>query len=306
MADAYGSGPYGRKSLRVQLPFRPFLFFTGRYMRKYNRYHSATVPLAARKRPLRRKKRSYFFFRFFLLAMLAGIIGTGVWLGLSKVYEAVSQAHIVKWQAKIVEVSGVEGPLLEQISAVVKPYQGTAFSSAQAGVLRTQLQTEFPMLAQVSVERGLLSGKLKVGVSPHTPVAALYMPDKAVKYLSRNQVIYEDTEALCVSGDLVRVDITGDAAEQAPDRFAEEVYGVIKLREKLLFSALQLDLTTDTLSMTLPDKSEINLGPVARVKEKISRAAEIIGQVKAQDGGPVRLDFTFFEYGQVFLTQKTH
>ena len=26
MADAYGSGPYGRKSLRVQLPSRPFLF----------------------------------------------------------------------------------------------------------------------------------------------------------------------------------------------------------------------------------------------------------------------------------------
>ncbi len=26
LADAYGSGPYGRKSLRVQLPFRPFYF----------------------------------------------------------------------------------------------------------------------------------------------------------------------------------------------------------------------------------------------------------------------------------------
>ena len=275
-------------------------------MSKYNRFPTSTARVSGRRRPLRRKKRSYFFFRFILLLLALGILTAGVWIALSKSYEKLAQAEITNWHVKQVEVKGLEGSLLERVNTLCAAYRGGAFPAEQTARLRQQIETDFPMLTGVSVSRGLLSGTLKVSARTRKPVAQLMLPDGAVRYLDEESVVYEDGEALASAGDLVRIELSGEAPAQADKSLVGMVHSIIKLKKTLPFSALKWDMDANSMTMTLPDKSEILFGQATDLKTKTQRAADIVQYARENLQKPVRLDFSFFEYGKVFLTQKSN
>ena len=275
-------------------------------MRKYKRFPTSTARVSSGRRPLRGKKRPYFFFRFILLLLVLGVLCTGGWFAVSKTYEALTQAEITNWHVKSVEVSGVDGALQEQIAALAAPYRGEVFPAENIAVLRKQIETGLPMLGGVSVSRNLLSGKLKINARLRTPVAQLMLADGTVRYLDEESVVYEDGELLSVAGDLIRIELLGAVPDQVDESFVGMVRSIIKLQKNLPFSSLRLDMDNNSVTMTLPDKSEILFAQATHLKEKAQRAADIMEYVGGHLQGPVRLDFSLFEYGKIFLTQKSN
>lgn len=273
-------------------------------MSKYNRFPTSTARVSVNRRPLRRKKRPYFFFRFVLLLLAVGISAAGAWLALSKGYEALSQAEITDWHVRQVEVKGLDGALFERVSALCSPFQGGAFSAQQTAQLRKQIETDFPMLTGVSVSRKLLSGKLSVSARARKPVAQLMLPDGSVRYLDEASTVYEDTEFLSAAGDLIRIELSGEVPAQADESFVGMVRSIVRLKKNLPFSSLRWDMATNSVTMTLPDKSEIFFGQASNLKNKTQRAADIVEYAREHIQKPIRLDFSLFEYGKVFLTQK--
>ena len=63
------------------------------------------------------------------------------------------------------------------------------------------------------------------------------------------------------------------------------------------------DLERDEVAMHMPDGTVIDFGPAKNLRAKARRAAQIIGWCRRNEKGPQRMDFRFFENGQVFLTQ---
>ena len=275
-------------------------------MSKYNRVPTRAARVVRGSRPLRRKRRPHFAFRFLLLLMALGVLGAGAWLGLTKTYEKISQAEITNWHVKKVEVNGVSGTLLERVTAASAPYQGQAFPSENVSVLRKQIEADFPMLTGVSVSRKLLSGVLKINAQLRKPVAQLMLPDGSVRYLDEKSVVYEDNDLISPTGDLIRIEFNGAVPAQLDESLVGMVRGIIKLQKKLPFSALKLDTDSNRVVMTLPDKSEILFGQALNLKNKVERASAIMDYAREHLKGPVQLDFSFFEYNRVFLTQKPH
>lgn len=275
-------------------------------MRKYIRVPTQRARVGRGRRPVRAKKRPYFLFRFLLLLVTACVLGAGVWLGLTKTYEKISQAEITNWHVKDVQVSGISGTLQERVAAAVLPYKGQAFPSEQVAAVRKEMQAAFPMLTDVAVSRKLLSGVLKVSARLRTPVAQLLLPDSSVRYLDEKSVVYEDNEQFSYNGDLVRIELQGAVPEQLDESFVGMLRDMIKLQKNLSFSTLKLDTDTNRVEMRLPDKSEILFGPAADLKNKARRAARIMEYAGQHIKGPVQLDFSFFDDGKIFLTQQTH
>ncbi len=301
MADAYGSGPYGRKSLRVQLPSRPFLFWNPS-MRKYGYQRPSATLRVIRKRPVRRKRPSSFFKFLCILFLLVGIGWAGFW-GVRYAYYTVKNAQITNWHVKSVVVSGLSGQREKEIFTLAASYEGKPFTMADADQLRAQLEKKYPMLTQISVSRGLLSGKLKVSARPRQPVAQFLLPDHSRKYVDEDSVVYADPQEM---QSVLRVDLIGDVPSKLQPSFVELVQNVIKLKKTLAFEVLQFNIVKNTVTMQLPDKSMIHFGQADHLKQKVQRAAQIMTIAREKYHTPVTLDFSFFEKGKVFLTQNVH
>ena len=301
MADAYGSGPYGRKSLRVQLPSRPFLFWNNS-MRKYGYKRPSATLMVTRKRPARRAKPSSFS-KFFLFLFLVVAIAWGSFWGVRYGYQVLRNAQITDWHVKSVQVSGLTGQREKEVFMLAASLEGKPFSAADANVLRQKISKQYPMLTRVSVTRGLLSGKLKISAQPRRPVAHFFWPDHSHKYVDEESVVYADPQEV---QQVLRVDVTGEVPDKLQPSFVELVQSLLKLKKSLPFESLQFNLADNTVTMRLPDQSIIRFGQANHLKQKVQRAAEIMALSRAKYPAPVALDFSFFEEGKVFLTQTTH
>ncbi len=299
MADAYGSGPYGRKSLRVQLPSRPFLFW-GFSMRKYG-YKRPSATLYTRRRV--RTKRPSFFLKFFSLLFLLVLLGGVLFLTGRYAWQVIARAQITDWHVKTVAVSGFSGGAQQTILARITPLIGQPFSMADASELQAQLVQQYPMFEEVDVSRGLLSGKLTVSGTPRHPVARFEMPDHRFKYIDQTSTIYADPQG---PTDVLHVQLVGPVPEKLDPSFVELVQSILKLKKSIPFEALQLNLERNTVTMRLPDGSTIAFGAAHALKEKAARAAQIMDKIRGKYPTPVILNFEFFNQGKVFLTQKPH
>lgn len=301
MADAYGSGPYGRKSLRVQLPFRPFLF-GNLSMRKYGYGRMRTTRVVTRKRaPLRKK--SYFFSILLTMTLLVGL-GYAGYYGVRYAIGIVQEAQITDWHVRSVEVHGLTGQQEKEFKTTAAAFEGKPFSSSDADKLRTQFVKKYPMLSHISVSRGLLSGKLKISAQPRQPIALFVLPDQSYRYVDEQRVVYVDPRAN-PSG-ILHVKIVGEVPSELPPSFVELVHELVRLKKTLTFEALELNATENTVTMRLPDKSIIHFGQATQLKQKVRRAAQIMALAKQKYKAPFTLDFKFFDRGKVFLTQTSH
>lgn len=252
-----------------------------------------------------RRKGSSFFFKLFLLLVLVGVVGCGGWLALSKGYRLLVNSQITDWHAKTIQVSGVTGQLGKEIAALAEPHEGKAFSVKDAAALRDTVVKRYPMLKDVAVKRGLLSGKLTVSAAHRTPIAKFVLPDDSVRYIDEDSTVYPDPHPDLLSP-VPFVELSGSVPQKLSPEFIDLVQSTLKLNKELDFAFLQMDLEKNTVKMHMPDGCIIDFGQAEQLKKKALVAARILAFSRERYGQLQKLDFQFFKYGKVFLTQTSH
>ena len=273
-------------------------------MKKYDYYRPSAASLGRKKRVVRRKGSS-FFFKLFLLLVLVGVVGCGGWLALSKGYRLLVNSQITDWHAKTIQVSGVTGQLGKEIAALAEPHEGKAFSVKDAAALRDTVVKRYPMLKDVAVKRGLLSGKLTVSAAHRTPIAKFVLPDDSVRYIDEDSTVYPDPHPDLLSP-VPFVELSGSVPQKLSPEFIDLVQSTLKLNKELDFAFLQMDLEKNTVKMHMPDGCIIDFGQAEQLKKKALVAARILAFSRERYGQLQKLDFQFFKYGKVFLTQTSH
>lgn len=275
-------------------------------MRKNALYRPSAYPLGKKKRVARRKKGSFFFFikSLILLVVVAALLFGG-WKALSAGYQLIVQSKISNWHAKTVSVSGLTGKLGREVYALAKPYEGKPFSIKDAVALREQIIKTYPMLKEVRVKRGLLSGKLKVSAQRRVPLAKFPLPDRSVKYIDADTTIYTDSNPDLLQ-EVPLVELEGVVPEKVGQEFVELLESTLKLEKQLDFEFLRMNLKENTVSMYMPDGCIIDFGPAVLLKKKALHAAEILDYAKPRYKHPFLINFEFYEDGKVFLTQNAH
>lgn len=275
-------------------------------MRKHDFYRPSTSSLGKKKRVVRRKKGSFFFFiKLIFVFLILGALAFGGWKAISAGYQLIVQSKISNWHVKTVSVSGLTGNLARELYTLSHSYEGKPFSIKDAVALREQIINSYPMLKNVSVKRGLLSGKLKVSAQRRDPLAKFVLPDKSIKYIDKDTTIYTDPnpDPLKV---VPFVELEGAIPEKVKQEFVELVESTLKLEKQLDFAFLRMNLKENTVRMYMPDGCIIDFGPAVQLKKKALRASEIIDYAKTRYQHPFLINFEFFEDGKVFLTQKAH
>lgn len=222
-----------------------------------------------------------------------------------KTYHLITSSQISDWHVKTVAVSGVSSKFSKDLHALAASYEGKPFSVKEAVALRGEIIKKYPMLKDVTVKRGLLSGKLKVSAEHRTPLAKFVLPDKSVKYIDRDSTVYADPNPALLAP-VPFVELEGTVPEKLGAEFVDLVESTLKLGKELDFAFLRMNLTKNTVKMYMPDGSEIDFGKAVQLKKKAARAAQIIARIRGHYNKPYRLNFEFFEDGKVFLTQKSH
>ena len=271
-------------------------------MKRYDYYRPSTVSLGKKRRVVRRQKGSSFFLRLVVLVMgLALLVGMG--LAFSKGYRLLTHSSLTNWTPKEVVVTGITGDFYKHILKLAQPYQGKPFTVKDAVALRDTILTKYPMLKNVSVKRGLVKRVLTVAVVRRVPVAKFVMPDQTLKFIDGDSMIYTDPNP-----DTLRpvpsIQLEGNIPERLSPELVDLVESTLKLKRDLEFSALQMNLTNNTIKLITPDGCLVDFGQAVDLKAKAIRAAQIMALARDKQQRPFELNFEFFENGKVFLSSK--
>ena len=273
-------------------------------MKRYDYYRPSASSLGKKKRVVRRQGAS-FFFKLFLVLVVLLVVSCGGWLALSKGYRLLVNSQVTDWHAKTIVITGVTGQINKEITALAKPYEGKPFSVKDAAALREAVNKRYPMLKEVSVRRGLLSGKLTVYALHRNPVAKFILPDGSIRYIDEDSTVYSDPNPNLLTP-IPFVELDGSVPEKLSPEFIDLVKSTLKLNKELDFAFLKMDLNNNTVQMYMPDGCIIDFGEAVQLKRKASLAAQILAFSRERYGELKKLDFQFFEQGKVFLTQKPH
>jgi len=269
--------------------------------RNYSR--KTTVSLAKRKRTAKRNSGARFLLKLLILLVLVGGVLAGGYFGSLKLYRVVSQARLSDWHVKSVVVNGVSGDLNKALFLLGSVHQNKPFTIKNAVQLREQILKKYPMLTDVSVKRGLFSGKLSISAHHRVPLAKFIRPDGDVLFIDKDSRVYQDPHPGLVA-EVPSVVLEGSVPDKLSSEFIDLVESTLKLNKELNFTLLQMDMTHNTVRMRLPDGNEIDFGSAVQLKKKAARAAQIMALSRGKYKAPFVLRFTYFENGKVFLTQK--
>ncbi len=268
-------------------------------MKKYAYYRSAAS--VGKKRKIR-KTAAVSFFKYITLFFVFLLLCAGLYGLARRGYAAWSASRMGNWQPTAAAVSGADGILSKELLDVAQRKLKVPFSAQDALQLQTELKQHYPQLRQIRVQRGLLSGKLKISVKRRIPVARLTQKGK-LQFMDEDGTLYSDPHPdplLTVPA----IELQGNTPENLGEEFAGFVRSVLKLKDQLEFTALQFNLQTDTVTMLLPDGSRMSFGPAKQLRQKARRAAQIRALAQKTQSQPYELDFTYFDEGKVFLRQK--
>lgn len=273
-------------------------------MKKYDYYRPSASSLGRKKKVRKRfsfsSLKPFLLFLFFVALCFAGYVGA------SKAYRAFSASRIGKWTPKAVNISGVDGELAKQLQNAGNAKLDKTFSLADAAALEQELGRKYPQIRQISVKRGLWSGKLKITAKRREAVAKFVLPDGSVRFIDEDSTVYTDPNPDPLA-QVPFVELEGNVPAQLGSEFVGLVQSTLKLKDQLDFAFLRFNADKDTVRMYLPDDSIINFGPAKNLKDKARRAAQIEA-LCAQRSLPVphELDFAYFDDGKVFLRQTGH
>ncbi len=271
-------------------------------MRKYG-YKRPSATLYVRKRRTVRNKQPSFFLKFLCLSVLLGGVCAGLFFGGRAVYRAFARAEFTNWHVKEVAVLGGTDALEKEIRTHTNTLLGKDFSGTQASKLERTLSQQLPMLKSVSVSRGFFSGKLKIAVRPRKAVARFVLPDRSYKYLDDSGTVYTDPAG---PQDILQIELKGEVPARLPADFVTEVQTILKIGKKLPVAAFQITVPEQTITTVLTDKSILHFGAAEHLKEKVSRAEQVLQHAHGAYEAPFRVDFTYFNQGKVFLTHSVH
>ena len=300
MADAHGSGPCGRKSLRVQLPFRPF--FSDNSMKRIDYYRPSYSSLGRKKRV--RKSAPLSFVKPILLFIIFMAVCGGTYILANKVYTAWKLSEAGKWMAEEADISGADEELTAELFSLSQPKLNKPFSVQDAVAFQAELTGRYPQLRRISVKRGLLNNKLKVTVQERVPIAK-FQKNGMEKLLDEDGCVYSDSRQHALQ-EMPLVELTGEVPQHLDKEYVDLIQSALKLKKQLKFIRVKFNLTDDTVKMYLAGEREIDFGVAKQLRQKARRAAQIEGKLPADISGPYVLDFTYFDDGKVFLRQKAH
>lgn len=273
-------------------------------MKKYDYYRPSASTLGRKKKV--RKQHSLSSLKPLLLFVFFAALCFAAYVGVSKTYQAFSASRLGKWSPKSVSVSGVEGELAKQLQNAGQAKLQKVFSLADAAALEKQLQSRYPQLQQISVRRGLWSGKLKIDAKRRQAVAKFVLPDGSVRFIDQDSTVYTDPNPDLLSP-VPFVELEGSVPQKLGSEFVELVQSTLKLKDQLDFAFLRFNTDKDTVQMYLPDDSVISFGPAKNLRAKARRAAQIEALCAEKEiPSPHVLDFTYFDDGKVFLRQTGH
>jgi len=268
-------------------------------MKRCNYYQPSTKYLGKKRRVVRRQGGASFFSRVIILLFLAAAVAGGVFAA-NRGYQWIVQAKLTDWKPREVVVTGVSGEFYKNILALSKPHEGQPFSIKDAVALRDRILTAYPMLKSVSVKRGLIKGVLTVTAERRTPVAKFVLPDKTLKYIDGDSVIYTDPNPDSLQP-VPSVELEGEIPDKISPELVDLVESTLKLKRDLDFSSLQMNLTYNTIKLLTPEGCTVDFGQAVNLRNKAMRAAQIMAAARGKYPAPFSLDFRFFENGQVFL-----
>jgi len=272
-------------------------------MKKYDYYRPSASSLGRKKKI--RKKPSLSFFKS--IAFFFVFIGLcfAAYVGVSKAYQVFFSSRLSHWQPSAVVIDGVDGVLVKQIQTETNDLLNKEFSVSKAVSLQSRLSKKYPQLRQISVKRGLLSGKLKITAKRRKPVAKFLLPDKSIRFIDQDSTVYSDPNPDPLST-VPYVELAGMVPDNLGEEFVDLVESSLKLKDQLDFAFLHFDPSKDTVRMHMPDGCVINFGPAKKLRQKARRAAQIEKIAKKGYPHPHELDFTYFDDGKVFLRQTAH
>ena len=274
-------------------------------MKTRNYYRPSTVTLGKKKRVVRRKSVTRFFLKIMLFLLLAMGLVAGGWWGVSKCYKLLTQASLTDWHAKTIVVCEAADSFQKSLLSLASSSQNQPFTVQDAVKLRRTIMQKYPMLKNVSVKRGLLSGKLTLCAARRRPIAKFVRPNATVEYIDADSTVYQDPSPQ-ENASVPFVELEGHVPDKLPAEFIDLVESTLQLNKELNFTFLRMNLTNNTVKMYLPDESVIDFGSAWHLKQKAARAAKILEYSRQKYKAPFVLNFAFFEEGKVFLTQKSH
>lgn len=274
-------------------------------MKKYDYYRPSASSLGKRKK-LRKKRPFLSYLKLILLFIAVCLLFFAGYLAVSKGYAAFSSSKISNWQVKSVVVNGLEDPLGKALLEMLQPYEGKPFTVKDAADLRAAIVKKYPQLRKVSVKRGLVTGNLTVAVQRRVPIAKFVLPGQETKYIDSDSTVYTDgsPDPEHVK-EIPFVELEGDIPAQLSTEFVDLVQSTLALNKALNFAFLRFNLNTNTVKMYMPDGCIIDFGTAESLKDKARRAAEIIVYGRQHFKKPQYIDFKYFKFGKVFLTQIT-
>ncbi len=270
-------------------------------MKKYDYYRPSASSLGRKKKY--RRTSSVSFFKPLVFFLIFAILCFAAYAGVSKAYKAFSASRLGTWQADGATVSGADGELAKELQAAANKKLGQNFSVSDAVDFQAQLAKKYPQLRDVSVKRGLLSGKLKVSVKRREPIAKFLLPGGAVRFVDEDSTVYADPNPDPLLS-VPFVELQGTVPDNLGTEFVDLIQSAVKLKKHLDFAFLRFNTDKNTVRLYLPNDTVILFGKAQNLRAKARRAAQIEA-VFAQRGLPVphELDFTYFDDGKVFLRQ---
>lgn len=273
-------------------------------MKKYDYYRPSASTLGRKKKA--RRTSFVSFLKPFVFFLVFAVLCFAAYVGASRAYKAFSSSRIGKWRPEAASVSGADGILAKELQAAADKQLAKDFSVSDAVAFQKHLTEKYPQLRDVTVKRGLLSGKLKISVKLREPVAKFVLPDGSVRFIDEDSTVYPDPNPdplLTVPF----VELEGAVPEKLGGEFVDLVQSALKLKKQLDFAFLRFNTDKNTVRLYLPDDSVIDFGPAQNLRAKARRAAQI-ESVAAEKGlpAPHELDFAYFDEGKVFLRQTGH
>ena len=220
-----------------------------------------------------------------------------------KAYNAWQLSQAGKWTVEEIAVSGAPAGLTEELNASAKTYLNKPFSVQDAVTLQAKLVEQYPQFRRISVKRGLLSGTLKINITPREPIAK-FQQNGQEKLLDKDGVVYTDPHL--ITRDIPLVDWVDAIPARLGAEYVDLIESALKLKKQLAFKRVQFNLQEDTVKMFLSNDRIIDFGQAKHLRQKARRAAQIEEHLPANTSQAYVLDFTYFEDGKVFLRQKAH
>lgn len=304
MADAYGSGPYVRKDLRVQIPFRPFIFSRNPQTAAAG-VKMYTVNKNARKRftPIRSKRQKALRLRRFIIILVSIVLLAGAFFALKKaaglIFNAETRPSWLVWHVKKINISGEEGDIVYDVEKYISFNEGDAVTRADASGLERILSRNLKELKSVSVWRNFFNGNLNIKIKKHMPFARLKTPSKT--YLIEEGGLVFNDDKTPVNPPLFEVSVQGQIkGELLPKEFVELIKA---LKASAVLDIKEVSVDLEDYSFNLKLKSGFaDMGGIKDGPKKLGRLKSVLAE--AQRRGfkePYDINFNYFDDGKIYL-----